>query len=312
MSPQFIHLETYARKPDKQGRTVAFVLAEAAREPWACYHVEQPRPPAVLHGVHPSEVRSKHDQRVASIRIQTSTGLRAVRQDQHTILTVVASFHREGRDYEGWERDTLKWLQVRYGVQLASVIRHTDESHPHLHAYVLPEDPDMRARRLHPGALAKDTALQNGATNRAGDAAYRAAMRDLQDTYWLEVCAALGIRRFGFSRRRMTRAEWHKEKVVRECGRAADAKLGEDMQRIKAAEAELAKWQQDLEQWRLQMMGDRDRIRKEAAQQTEALYRTRMEDLVQRHDEERALRVELQRRLEAFLPKAEADWLFPS
>lgn len=312
MSPQFIHLETYARKPDKQGRSVAFVLAEAAREPWACYHVEQPRPPTILHGLHPAEVGSKHDQRAASIRIQTSTGLRALRQDQHTLLTVVASFHRKGRDYEGWERDVLKWLQARYDSQLASVIRHTDESHPHLHAYVLPDDPAMRARRLHPGALAKDTALQNGATNRAGDAAYRAAMRDLQDAYWLEVCAALGIRRFGFSRRRMTRAEWHKEKIVRECSRAADAKLGEDMQRIKAAEAELARWQQDLEQWRLQMLGDRDRIRKEAAQQAEALYRARMKDLVQRHDEERTLRMELQERLEMFSSRTGSNWPSPS
>lgn len=312
MSPQFIHLETYARKPDKQGRSVAFVLAEAAREPWACYHVEQPRPPTILHGLHPAEVRSKHDQRAASIRIQTSTGLRALRQDQHTLLTVVASFHRKGRDYEGWERDALKWLQARYDSQLASVIRHTDESHPHLHAYVLPDDPAMRARRLHPGALAKDTALQNGATNRGGDAAYRAAMRDLQDAYWLEVCAALGIRRFGFSRRRMTRAEWHKEKIVRECSRAADAKLGEDMQRIKAAEAELARWQQDLEQWRLQMLGDRDRIRKEAAQQAEALYRARMKDLVQRHDEERTLRMELQERLEIFSSRTGSNWPSPS
>ncbi|WP_215755476.1 plasmid recombination protein [Acetobacter sp. P5B1] len=303
MSPQFIHLETYARKPDKQGRSVVFVLAEASREPWACYHVEQPRPPTILHGLHPAEVRSRHDQRAASIRIQTSTGLRALRQDQHTLLTVVASFHRKGRDYEGWERDTLQWLQARYGAQLASVIRHTDESHPHLHAYVLPDDPAMRARRLHPGALAKDTALQNGATNRAGDAAYRAAMRDLQDTYWLEVCAALGIRRFGFSRRRMTRAEWHKEKIVRECGRAADVKLGENMQRIKAAEAELTKWQQDLEQWRLQMLGDRNRIRGEAEQKAGALYRARMEELARRHDEERALRMELQKRLEIFSPR---------
>lgn len=308
MSPQFIHLETYARKPDKQGRSVAFVLAEAAREPWACYHVVQPRPPTILHGLHPAEVRSRHDQRAASVRIQTSTGLRALRQDQHTLLTVVASFHRKGRDYEGWERDTLKWLQVRYGSQLTSVIRHTDESHPHLHAYVLPDDPAMRARRLHPGALAKDTALQNGATNRAGDAAYRAAMSDLQDTYWLEVCAALGIRRFGFSRRRMTRAEWHKEKIVRECSKAADVKLGEDMQKIKAAEAELAKWQQDLEQWRLQMLGDRDRIRKEAAQQAEALYRARIEELSRHYNEERALRTELQERLDASLPRMEGAW----
>lgn len=166
----------------------------------------------------------------------------------------------------------------------------------------------MRARRLHPGALAKDTALQNGATNRAGDATYRAAMRDLQDTYWLEVCAALGIRRFGFSRRRMTRAEWHKEKIVRKCSKAADVKLGEDMQRIKAAEVELAKWQQDLEQWRLQMLGDRDRIRKEATQQAEALYRARMEELSRLHDEERVLRADLQGRLDSLLPRIEGAW----
>lgn len=33
---QFVHLETYARKPDAAGRSTSFVLAEAARDPAVC------------------------------------------------------------------------------------------------------------------------------------------------------------------------------------------------------------------------------------------------------------------------------------
>lgn len=312
MSTQFIHLETYSRKADRQGRSVAFVLAEAAREPWACYHVEQPRPPTVLHGIHPSEVRFRHDQRAASTRIQTSTSLRALRQDQHTLLTLVASFHRNGRGYDCWERNTLKWLQVRYGSQLASVIRHTDESHPHLHAYVLPDDPDMRARRLHPGAIAKDTALHNGLTNKAGDAAYRSAMRAFQDAYWLDICAPLGIQRLGPSRRRMSRAEWLREKTAQECKRAANMKISKDMQRINTAKAQLVKWREELEQWQKLARSDIAKMQREIKREIASQYHRELERLRKLYEEERDLREELQARLEQEVPEEKFLWQHPT
>jgi hypothetical protein len=113
------------------------------------------------------------------------------------------------------------WLRDQYGAALVSVIRHVDESHPHLHAFVLPQDADMRAGPLHPGQEAKRRVVSVGAAdgedgkslNRRGDVAYRAAMRDWQDSYWQAVGLPCGLTRLGPGRRRLTRAEWQAERT---------------------------------------------------------------------------------------------------
>ncbi len=234
MGFQFVHIETFSRKADKQGRSVAFILQEARREPTACQHVPHPLPPTVIHGISPVDVEALHDRLVADAATVDKSGkTRRLRVDQHTLCTVVSS-HPATMDMvradgataaavADWERRTLAWLVGQYGDRLVSVVRHEDESHPHVHAYVLPrDDPTLRAKALHPGWAAKDAAIRDArvvgtdakTANARGDTAYKKAMRQWQESYWQSVGLPCGLARLGPGRRRLTRAAWQAEQSV--------------------------------------------------------------------------------------------------
>lgn len=239
MAYQFVHMEVYSRK-GRDGRGVDFILAEAERRLDACLHVAAPTPPETVFGVEVAEVRRLHDERAATATTTTKAGkTRRIRSDQNTLLTVVASHPASmeamradpatAHAVREWEVMTVAWLRELYGDQLASVVRHVDEAHPHLHAFVLPDGPEMRAVRLHPGQEAKALILSAGPAegedgkvlNRRGDAAYRAVMREWQDTYWQKVGLPCGLARLGPGRRRLTSAEWQAEKVQAQAVRLA-------------------------------------------------------------------------------------------
>lgn len=229
---QFTHMETYSRKADAKGRSVSFVLREVAREPDACLHVERPGVPTVVHGVGPGEVAALHDEMVSTAGSTDKTGKRrAVRVDQHTLLTVIASHPTTSEDLradsskaaevERWQALVVAWLRERHGDDLVSVVRHDDESHPHLHAYVLPRTASMKAREFHPGVVAKVEAVAAAAAagddtkvaNRKGDRAYRAAMREWQDRYWQAVGLPCGQARLGPGKRSLSKAAWQAEQA---------------------------------------------------------------------------------------------------
>lgn len=229
MSFQFVHLEAYSRKQDKGGRSVAWVLDEASRTPGSCPHVENPQPPVIVYGCSIEQLRSVHDEAVSAIKYAIAGGkLRGVRNDQKTLLTVVASHEftlqdvagcpLKRREYEAWEKDTVAWLQGQYGDSLKTIIRHEDEGRMHVHAYVLPGD--LRALELHPGVAAKRQAkaqaeaqgLDGKAANKEGDQAYKKAMRAWQDYYHYNVGQKHGLARLGPGKRRLSRKEWQAEK----------------------------------------------------------------------------------------------------
>ncbi len=232
MSFQFIHLEAFSRKGDSKGRSTSFVLSEARRDPEASVHVANPSPPVVVFGVGVDEVERLHDA-TADAAVTTPKGgkPRKVQKSQHTLMTVVASHPHsmeevradlgKRREAEEWEKRTVGWLRSQYGDKLVSVVRHEDESHYHLHAYIIPDDPTMRANGLHPGQCAKAAVMAAGpaegedvkAMNRRGDVAYKAAMREWQDSYHETVAIPCGLTRLGPQRRRLTRAEWQAEQV---------------------------------------------------------------------------------------------------
>jgi len=231
VSYQFVHLEAYARKADSKGRSVGWVLSEAAREPGASPHVSAPEPPQVIHGIDLDEVRRRHDKACMGARVTLANGKeRAVRKDQKSLLTVIASHPAPmdqtradaatAADVAAWEARTVAWLREQYGDGLLSVVRHTDESHPHVHAYILPDD--LRAARLHPGAEAKRLVVAGGAAegedaktlNKRGDVAYKQAMREWQNSYHQHVGIPSGLARLGPGRRRLSREEWQVEKTA--------------------------------------------------------------------------------------------------
>jgi len=233
MAYQFAHLESFSRKADDRGRSTSFVFDEAGRKPIACVHVPDPRPPIVIYGVGIEEVRRMHDAAAAIAMTPGPRGKsRKIRLDQKTLHTVVASHpftvnevrtdRAKFEEVRAWEKLTVEWLRKQYGQALKSVVRHTDEKQWHIHAYILPtSDPEMRASVFHPGVFAKKAVKAAGrrsgedakALNKRADVAYKAAMREWQDSYHQMVAIPCGLTRLGPARRRLTREEWKAEQA---------------------------------------------------------------------------------------------------
>lgn len=233
MAFQFVHLESFSRKSDSKGRSTSFVFAEARRDPAASVHVSNPAPPVLVYGSTIEEVEAMHDAAADAARTAVKGGgtPRKLRQDHKTLHTVIASHPytmdevradpTKLREAEDWETRTISWLQSQYGDDLKSVVRHEDESHFHIHAYVVPtDDTEMRALRHHPGVVAKRAVMSAGtadedkkALSKRADAAYKAALRGWQDSYYEAVGIPCGLARLGPQRRSLTRGEWQAEKV---------------------------------------------------------------------------------------------------
>jgi len=233
MSFQFIHMEAFSKKGDGKGRTVAFVMAEARRDPVASVHVTNPSAPVVVYGSTIDEVETMHDAAAAVATTAVKGGKpRKLRQDHKTLYTVIASHPftmeevrgdpQKREQAEEWERRTIAWLRAQYGADLKSVVRHEDESHFHVHAYIVPtDDPEMRALRNHPGVVAKRAMMAAGPAegddskvlSKRADAAYKSAMRSWQDSYHAAVGVPCGLARLGPQRRRLTREQWQAEQV---------------------------------------------------------------------------------------------------
>lgn len=233
MAYQFIHLESWSRKSDDKGRSTDFIFDEASRKPIASVHVAEPKPPTMIYGLSIDEVRHMHDEAAAAAMTPGARGkLRKIASTQKTLHTVVASHPytvedvradpNKAKEVRNWERRTVSWLKQQYGPALKSVIRHTDEKQWHIHAYVLPtHDPELRAGLYHPGVVAKKAvkaARRRGgedgkALNKRADVAYKAAMRDWQDSYHETVAVPCGLTRLGPARRRLTREEWKAEQA---------------------------------------------------------------------------------------------------
>lgn len=270
---QFVHIQGYSRKAmaaDAKGRgaraSVRDVLAEASRLPGDALHVAAPLPPVHVFGVLVAEVQALHDERCEAARTEVAGGKpRKVRQDQATLLTCIASFSStvaecaadpvKAAARDDWQRRNVDWAREVWGDDLVSVSRHDDEKHPHLHLLVLPGESSMRANALHPGWVAKQEAkavaevdgLDAKDANKAGDRAYRAAMRDFQDAYWNSVGMPCGMARIGPAKRSLPRAEWVAEQrravQVGDLVRAAEVAgvtVGEAVERRTEAEALLA------------------------------------------------------------------------
>ena len=235
MAYQFARIELYSRS-GKAGRTTGYIFDEVSRVPSASVHVPSPRAPEVVFGLGVEEVRALHDERAAAARTPRTdrngkTSLKAIRKDQNTLAGLIFSHpvtmdeYRAStdvrRDIADWEQRSIAWLREKYGDHLVSVIRHTDESHPHLHAYLLPDDREMRAGLLHPGYPAKNAVLAAGplpgedkkTMGKRADRAYVAGMRAWLDDYHEKVAIPAGLTRLGAGKRRLTRAQWHAEKA---------------------------------------------------------------------------------------------------
>jgi len=253
--PQYANIQTFSTKKNKAGQSIDQIIDEATRDPEFSVHVDAPEPPRVIFG-DPTTFRADHDAHVAarstSVRMKDGTvKTRAVRADRQTMASVVVSYPKpfsaittesEKAKLAAWEARNVQWLKKTYGRQLRVIMAHEDEEHPHLHAWLLPDDPGADATSLHPGKVAKKAAeakakaegIEPRVAVKIGNGVYRAVMREWQEAYYQAVGAPEGLTRTGPKRRRLTRQQWKAEK---EAAKSMAATLGRaDEAEARAAE----------------------------------------------------------------------------
>ena len=125
------------------------------------------------------------------------------RDDANIMLAGVFSYpdataKRGDPGLEKWLDLSMKFIASEYGDQLHTAVLHLDESHPHVHFYVIPRDYEMAA------ACRGDRASKE--TGKKLEA--KKAMQSYQDDYFSQVSVQCGHTRLGPRRQRLTRAEW--------------------------------------------------------------------------------------------------------
>lgn len=248
---QFVHIECYGRTAGKGkagGRTVRSVVEEAERKPEACPHVDSPKQPTVVHGMKPSEAAAVAEERAAGA---VDAKGRKMRADGLCLLAGVASFPSTVEEckadpakmaaYRAWEKDAVAHLRATYGDCLKSVVRHTDEAHPHLHFYVVPElaqDGRMSMDSIHPGRAAASVVKAAGGVKGEQNRAYKDAMRQFQHAYFEAVGMKHGQARIGPGRRRMSREGWKAEQAaVESMSTALESAKAEEVAKVKQSAA---------------------------------------------------------------------------
>lgn len=267
----FVHCQTFSRKPNRAGQCVTQVINEGLRSGQYHAHVETPKQPVMLFG-DPEGFQKLHDNHVAQRRTRVvknrKTSERAIRSDRHTLFTIVASYpvptaaveasSEEQARFKNWARRTLEWVQGYYGAQLKVSFAHVDETYPHLHFWLLPDNPSADAALLHPGkdakraveAQLKSEGVEAREAVAAGNRALKKAMRDWQDNFHRAVGAPLGMRRDGPKRRRLSRAQWAAEQAMLNHHRALEedrVRLEAQVAALEEAVTRMAEQQRDLE-----------------------------------------------------------------
>ncbi|WP_333824631.1 hypothetical protein [Pinisolibacter sp.] len=233
MTTQFLHIDGYSLSRKRGKFSASGILAEAARVPSACRHLDAPQPPIIRFGRSPTEIEAVLRDRVAAGHDRLG---RAVSVASLVLMTAVASWPEptdvtfgspESRArYEAWRSLTIGFFRQLWGDALLGVVEHVDEPYPHLHLFAVPPlDPT--------GVLTVETISEphrvQAEKRRAGGSraeyrqAFRGAAVDLQDAYYAAVGAPCGLDRIGPRRLRLTRAEVMARRRAQEAERKAEA-----------------------------------------------------------------------------------------
>ncbi len=224
---QFVHVESYSRSTPKRastvnkktgkasskasGHCVKYVVDEAIREANSIPHIDAPQPPEYVYGAPLEELEATCDAWANSVR---DTRGHATRKDALCLAAGVVSAPKDitPEAWEEFQRDSMKWLKDKYGATLRTVIAHHDESHPHLHFYIVPEL-GQRFETIHQGRAAAALVKAEGGVKGLQNQAYKQAMREFQDEFYEKVGIEHGFTRIGPAKRRLTREEWKLEQI---------------------------------------------------------------------------------------------------
>lgn len=181
---------------------VSGVLDEASRVPEASTHVADPQPPQWLLGsreiVEAAVV--EHQQEVLQI-VQMADGTvrhRKRRKDARCLVAGIASHplamsamnNSNAEGVKSWVNDTLSWLKTQFGKHLKGCVLHLDESHPHLHYFVVGD-----AQRLHPGMRGEVKGKTRIADPVIRMEAHKQGLRSFLDDYHTNVGVRHGLAR---------------------------------------------------------------------------------------------------------------------
>ena len=247
---QFIHLNAVARQSSRNNnkQSAKNVAAEIERQPHACPHIEEPRPPVHLYGDSPSDA-VKFATKQAALAVDKIG--RKIRKDALILVAGVASYPIPTKQLTPSDPNLKKWLKLthqflleKYGDQYKSLEFHGDEFAPHVHFILVPSigsDGVLNISSVHEGIKARNNVTTNTAKDKMS--AYKAAMRNFQQEYFEKVGKPCGLCKEGPKRRRLTRKEWKAEKVAaeRQAEALANIKLAENSvhdSRIKLDEIE--------------------------------------------------------------------------
>ena len=235
MGPQFVHLQTFSRKPNPCGQSTEQVFGELIREKQYSFHVSSPKRPGIVDGISPNDLIMCHREMIQNAKQEVTgkikTHVRSIRRDRHTLLTAIASYPlkwnqivREKKELQllrNWEIQNVKFFKQYFGNSYKATYRHVDEEYPHLHIYALPElIPGIDATFLHPGKRRKkefeSQARAKGISPREcvkiGNRKLKEAMREFQDLYFERVGEPTGLMRLGPQRQRLSRRDYMLQK----------------------------------------------------------------------------------------------------
>lgn len=200
------------------GWSAADILAEAARLKGHCEHVPHPKPPGLVYGVPLDEVEAICDTWAATqkVEVKAKDGTirhRKMRSDAPMMACGVISFPVDRLDeWPAFRDHAIDELEKKHGKRLRSVVEHLDESHPHLHFYLVPE-PGEDFGVVHDGYAA--SRLARSEPGNKIRTAFKAAMVGWQDWLHEKIGAPFGLARLGPARARQTNKEWKESEKTR-------------------------------------------------------------------------------------------------
>lgn len=218
----------------------AGVLAEADRKPSHSSHITKIATPVWTVGT-AATVQLKIDQAMSEPetvrRRGGTTYVRQRRSNHRVLLGCVASYpaltssfleatNNQKQALRDWVSDVEDFVEREFGTAFVASVIHRDESHPHLHLFVVGP-----AARLHPGYCAE---IENG--QRLLDAKerlrrYKKAMQDLLDRYYEHVGRKYGHQRRG-NRRPSPRVRDRKAYLARRAREQSIGDIGEQLDRM--------------------------------------------------------------------------------
>jgi hypothetical protein len=258
---QFAHIQTFSPKGNKVNRSFSDVLLENSRIQGHCHHVENPKKVKVLFGSDPAALIPKIEQRIKDAKAKLRGTGKRIQCNTHCIEGAVFSYpmspdnlrkasKTEQDEYRSWVKNVMHFAKedaARRGLEVLSVVQHSDEAYMHLHQISVSENESNKrfdAKLCHDGHNAARKAKDQGLDSKQQMKAYRDAMSAWQDDLHAKVGSISGHTRTGPGRARLTRDEWNAQK-----GKQTElAKLKREMQSLELKRDEqLLKQQQQKE-----------------------------------------------------------------